>query len=330
MTSRGAGERVAPASGRIAIFAPLLSVATALTVAATALFAVAASAQSPETYASSCVLGGGTTSRCLSGGVTGRSMLGAIGLAAAGGNSVPSTATTLGSRVGGGPRISPFVAVGRSGGALPGGSSGSRDFGITTLRAGVAVGVFDGLRLMPTVGGFLSLDLIATGSVARLPAAHGFSGSVTTLGAGVRVGVLREGFSVPGIAVSIARRYSGASRQDSNPETGSVTADPAATSIRATVGKDAGGVEVVGGFGWDGYSGDVTIPDVLGPGSYTGPVDGSRRLYFVGGSMTFSIVLAVSVEAGWAGGFDPVTGYAGPFDPTTGSAFGSFTARLIL
>jgi hypothetical protein len=194
----------------------------------------------------------------------------------------------------------------------------------------VAVGVFEGLRLMPTVGGFLSLDLIATGSVAQLSANDDFSGSVTTLGAGVRVGVLREGFSVPGISVSIARRYSGASTKGGNLETGSVTVDPVTTSIRATLGKDAGGVEVIGGFGWDDYSGDVTTPDMLGPGSYTGPVDGSRKLYFAGASMTFSIVLTLSAEAGWAGGFDSVTGYVGAFDPTAGAAFGSFAARLIL
>lgn len=287
-------------------------------------------AQSPESYAAACGIAGGSTAVCMDGAVSGRAMMGAIGLAAAGGNSVPGTATTLGSRVGGGPRISPFLSIGRSGGGTPAATAGDLSSGVTSVRGGVALGLFDGLRLMPTVGGFLSVDVIATGSVEMLPDAVASSGASRSFGAGVRVGILREGFSVPGISISIARRYSRESIQASPPSAQAVTVDPKTSSVRATIGKDAGGVELLAGWGWDSYSGDVSIPQALGTGDFTGAVDGSRTLYFAGASMTFSIVLSLSVEAGWAAGFDPVTGYTGSFDPAAGSAFGSVAARLIL
>lgn len=319
MTPREVGERVAPL-----LFAPAVLVGLLLGTPGASLHA-----QSPEGYTSACTAAGGGANACLDGGVSGRAMLGSIGVAAAGGNPVPGTATTLGSRVGGGPRISPFVSFGRSGGGAPAGTEGGLGTGVTSVRTGLAFGIFDGLRIMPTVGGFLSLDLIATGSVQLLPEGIASTNQVRTLGAGVRIGILREGFSVPGISVSVARRYSQAATQDRSPDAASVTADPATTSLRATIGKDAGGVEVLAGWGWDGYSGDVTVTQSLG-GPFTGSVDGSRMLYFAGVSTTLSIVLSLSAEAGWIGGFDAVSGYAGPFDPTAGAAFGSIAARLIL
>lgn len=321
MSSREGGERVASVPLVLLVLAGALGTAGA---------AESVAAQSPESYAAACTTSGGATSVCMDGAVSGRAMLGAIGLASAGGNAVPGSATTLGSRVGGGPRISPFLSIGRSGGSTPASTTDGLGSSVTSVRGGVAVGVFDGLRLMPTVGGFLSVDLIATGSVELLPEGVASSERARTFGAGIRVGILREGFSVPGISVSVAQRYSQEAVQARSPAAASVIVDPKTTSIRATIGKDAGGVEVLAGFGWDGYSGDVSIPGALGSGSYSGAVDGSRTLYFAGASMTFSIVLSLSVEAGWAGGFDPVTGYAGAFDPAAGSAFGSVAARLIL
>lgn len=315
MTLREAGERVAPL-----LVAGLLAIGSALGV----------TAQDPESFISSCTASGGFTSECVDGAVTGRAMFGAIGLAAAGGVAVPGTATTLGSRVGGGPRISPFFSVGRSGGGTTAATDADLATGVTSIRGGVALGLFDGLRIMPTVGGFLSVDLIATGSIQLLPDGIASSGRVRTFGAGLRLGILREGFSVPGISISIAQRYSEEATQTRTPDAFAVRVDPTTTSVRAVVGKDAGGVELLAGLGWDGYSGTVYIPQGVAGPTLGGGLDGSRMLYFGGVSTTLSIVLSLSAEVGWTGGFDPVAAYTGPFDPTAGTAFGSIAARLIL
>ncbi|NIQ58331.1 MAG: hypothetical protein GWM92_00195, partial [Gemmatimonadetes bacterium] len=55
-----------------------------------------------------------------------------------------------------------------------------------------------------------------------------------------------------------------------------------------------------------------------------------RRLYFGSASKTFSLILTLSLEAGFAEGLERVPAYSGAHDPTSGSAFGSFTARLVL
>ena len=135
------------------------------------------------------------------------------------------------------------------------------------------------------------------------------------------------------MSVSVARRFVGTVELTEGVDPVSVRVDPTVTAYRATVGKDLFAVEWLAGVGWEDYGGDVSVrvPDGLG-GSVTasGELPSSRRLYFASASMTFSIVLNVSVEAGWADGFSPVAVYDGAYDPTSGTPFGSLSLRLIL
>ena len=113
----------------------------------------------------------------------------------------------------------------------------------------------------------------------------------------------------------------------------SVSVDPAVTSYRATIGKDLHAVELMAGVGWEEYSGDVATRVQDGLGGFAeaaGDMSGSRRLYFGSAAMTFSIVLTIAVEGGWAEGFNEVPLYAGDYDPTGGTPFGSFSFRLTL
>lgn len=295
------------------------------------------SAQSPDEVAAVCVLGGGRASACAAASVASQAVMGHAGLLSGLGSEVAGTATTLGTRVSGGPR---WAFSGRFGGARLGAptvtdASGMAETGFTgtTFHAGAALGVFEGVRLMPTVGGFLSIDVFASLAVVRLPEADGFPSGTNAFTGGVRVGIFREGFTMPGLSVSAARRLVGEVAYGTSADPISTTVDPSVTSLRATIGKDLHAVELLAGVGWDEYTGDATLRVTNGLGGFAttaGDMSGSRRLYFGSAAMTFSILFTLSVEAGWATGFDPALRYSGAHDPTGRTFYGGLAARLTM
>lgn len=294
-------------------------------------------AQTPDDQAALCAAAGGRPALCAAASVAARSLFGHVGLLGGLGSEVSGTASNLGRRIGGGPRLSFSVRFAAVDMGLPDPSDitglGETNFVAAAVQTGVAVGLFDGLRLAPTVGGFLSLDVFGQTSLLFLPKSEGFGGSVRSYTLGARVGVLREGFTVPGVSISVARRYVG--EFDFGGRAIELTLDPAVTSVRAAISKDFFAVELMAGLGWDDYTGDATLrtSDLTGFGGFStsaGKLSESRFLYFGSAAMTFGLILSVSVEGGWAKGFDPVSGYAGEHDPTKGTAFGSFSFRLTI
>lgn len=293
-------------------------------------------AQTPASVAARCVDGGGEVTLCLAGATTAHALLGHLAAFSSGGSPIPGTASNLGTRVGGGPRLSFFLQGTADSWGLPATGSLAEEESpmVTGIRVGAAAGLFDGFRLMPTVGGFLATDVFADASLLSPGEADGFSGGVNSYAVGARIGLFREGFTMPGASVSIARRFSG-SLGYGDATAGDVvdaTVDPSTTSIRLAVSKDLFAVELLGGFGWDDVSGDVTlrVPDgATGTLVLDDAMDGSRRLYFGSASMTFSLILTLTVEGGWADGVASIPGYAGPFDSGSGGAFGGFSARLV-
>lgn len=273
-----------------------------------------------------------------------------FGLLSAGGSEVAGSAGTLGWRLGSVPRISLGVEVAGARMAAPGLGTEMRSilpddpYFATALQVSGGVGLFDGFSPAPTVGGVLSLDLLGTGSFAFLPEDRGFDGASAAYGAGVRVGILRESFTLPGVSVSAVQRWGGEVELHGAgdgtaavpPET---SFDPSTTSIRATVGKDLVAVGLLLGAGWDRYAGTFRIApgqpgnvdDSFPSGieSTTDDLVDSRFLAFGGASLNF-LILQVSAEVGWAGGLDPVAGRSpgAGFDPTDASWFGSVGARL--
>jgi hypothetical protein len=293
--------------------------------------------QSSEAAAMACVQNGGGAEACTTAAVTARGIMGQLGLLAGGGSEIPGSATSLGTRVGGGPRMTFFArgaAVGMSLPEVGGASDDVLEFAAMALQGGAAVGLWDGLRIMPTVGGFLSLDAFLQGSLLFLPGSEGFDGNSEALTAGVRLGILREGFTVPGISLTASRRFVGeVGFGPTGTAVPTVLVDPAVTSLRAVVGKDLFAVELLGGVGWDDYSGDVVLrvfDDTAGLVTTTTDLSGSRLLYFGSASMTFGIVLSISAQVGWAEGLGPVEGFTGRYDPEGGTLFGWFSARLTL
>ena len=302
-----------------------------------ALAVAPVAAQTPAGLGADCVEAGGEPATCLGGAVAGYSLLGHGSLLAGMGAPAPGTASNLGTRVGGGPRWSVFGQMGTSSWGMPDPTDPAveTELWVPAVRFGAAAGLFDGFRLMPTVGGFLALDVFADASFVLAPGSDGFDGSLRSFAAGARVGLFREGFTVPGVSLSLARRvYGDAGYGDpARGEVFGVTVDPATTSFRAVVGKDLFAVELLGGFGWDDFSGDALLLASDGAGgivSTSGRLEGSRRVWFGSASTTFSLILSLAVEAGWAEGLDPVPALTGEHDPTEGSAFVSFSARLVL
>ena len=279
--------------------------------------------------------------RCTELAVIARALQGHLGLLAGMGSEVAGSVSTLGRRLVGSPRVSGSARFAFVAAALPRlGDRVNEPYPETTfltpsLDAGLTVGVFDGLALMPTVGGFLSLDLFGRAGLLLLPTGEGFEGSVVSLSVGVRVGVLRESFTLPGVSVTASKRAIGRVTLGNTElgDPGAVQLDPNFTSLRATLGKDLFAAGILAGVGWDRYAGAATL-SVSSGGTEAQVADddyvSERLLYFGGVSMNF-LILQLSGEFGWASGFDAVDGYrGGPFDPTGGTLFGSIGFRLTI
>jgi hypothetical protein len=294
-----------------------------------------------EGLAARCALTGASQTRCTELSLTARALQGHIGLLAGLGSEVSGSAGTLGRRLGTTPRVSVGSRAAFASVRLPDladqGVEPSREasFIVPALHVGGAVGLFDGIQLKPTVGGFLSVDLLAQASFLFLPTGEGFDGGTNGYSVGARVGILRESFTLPGIAISLSRRDMGdvVYGDAEGAGGGSVEVDPTVTSVRVTVGKDLLSVGVLAGFGWDTYSGRATIraaTDGAVAVESAPSFDHSRNLIFGGAALNF-LILQLSAEVGWAGGFDDVTEYFGDqFDPSAGTFYGSLAFRITI
>jgi hypothetical protein len=172
-----------------------------------------------------------------------RDLMGDVSLLAGGGSEVPGQSTTLGRRIGGSPRFAVSLGAGGQSVVVPElGASGGGEASpfLPVVQVGLGLGLFDGFSLLPTVGGFLSVDLVGQASFLFFPEAEGFDGRVDVLSIGARVGLLRESFTLPGVTVSVSRRLSGSLGfgDTAAGDAGQVALDPSITSLRATVGKD--------------------------------------------------------------------------------------------
>jgi hypothetical protein len=269
---------------------------------------------------------------------------GGVGLLAAGGAQLPGSASTLGRRFGGMPRLSGSLRGSLALLDVPDvSSSGTAPYpnnsyiGLAT-QASLTAGLLDGFSLIPTIGGVLSLDAFATLGMVTLPAGGGFQDGSTQWGVGANVGLLRESFTMPGLSVSVALRNLGGT-QLGNVGAGDaveVSLDPSVLSVRGTAGKDLLAFGLVAGVGWDRYESDAVIRmPPLAPSTSARQVTAegftSERMLFFGGLSLSMLVLQGSVEGGWARGFGAVPERAsGGYDPQASSLFLTVAARLTL
>ena len=230
----------------------------------------------------------------------------AIVLAAAGGNPVPGSASTLGMRLTSMPR---WTLGGRT--TLAWGSApdlvergGTNTLNLLPLAFALdgSVGVLPGWNPLPTVGGMGSLDLLVGGSVIPLIASDGYSGiGGWSWAAGARVGLLRESFTLPGISVSgMYRQVHGLSLGDEELDrTDSyIDTDLGVLSARAAATKAILLLNLTGGVGYDIVYGDIEFGYASGP-RLTAEDARMERVTFFGGVSYTLMVLHFVLEGGW-------------------------------
>ncbi len=255
-----------------------------------------------------------------------------------------------------------------------GGATGARLNAVAPAISGTAlIGLFPGMDVAPMLGGIGSLDLLA--QATYLPFKTLGSGVFDenspelAYGGGVRIGVLRESFLLPGLAMSAMYRRLGEARfgnvcrgtvQATDTDTsqgynfeqglclgsglpapggdaGEFSFDLHNTSVRAIVSKRLLLLGLAAGVGYDRWGSDIAF-GFRAPGDArffraSGLELSSRRWSaFANGVLSLPFV-ALAIEAGWMEGGATLDGYrpAGSrYDPHSGTWFGSLGARLSL
>lgn len=228
-----------------------------------------------------------------------------VGLALWGGSPVPGSASTLGMRLGSFPRVSVAGRLTLVPMELPPLADLADDAGERGYSVGVSgqstIGVFSGFSPAPTVGGVLSIDAIARLSWASLPGEDRFDeGGVIGGSAGVRVGVIRESFTLPGVSLtgsyghSSTFAYGQPGRGD-----GSMEGGVGGWNATLAVSKRLGPIGLTGGAAWDRYTSRVDLEYPGGPaGGESADARTERWSAFVNASWTV-LIFHGSLEAGW-------------------------------
>lgn len=239
-----------------------------------------------------------------------RSVQPRVGLALWGGSPVPGTASTAGFRIGTTPRVSLSGRVALVPTALP----PLVDRSESTSAVGVVpsasvqstVELMHGYSPLPTVGGFLSLDFLGRVSFGRLPVGKGFDRSdVWGWAAGLRLGVLRESFTLPGVSVTATYGRS-TDVTFGDPEglasDGFVQGAVSGLGLTAAASRGILGVRLTGGVAWDRYGSDVRLGYDGAPAGPLSTVGGDLVMerWSGFGSITWShLIYHTVLEIGW-------------------------------
>jgi hypothetical protein len=265
-----------------------------------------------------------------------------FGIAAAAGNPVPGVEGTRGLTLGIIPKTAAALRVSAAAVHLPNTADPADERSLTPIavRLGTATRVFDG-----SAAGTGAFDLLFEAGVLTATGEDGRTAAI--VGAGARLGLLRETFATPGVALSGVFRHTGPMRYGSLcgslPEcvgfAGQADFGVNDVSARLTIGKRVGPVGLLAGGGWDRFStthGSITYHGSGGfepvGGTVGVDVQDSRWSAFVNLSKSLLIGSAVA-EAGWMSGGDAVPNYApgsGGYDPGQGTFFGSVALRFQL
>jgi hypothetical protein len=261
-----------------------------------------------------------------------------IGIGFSGGNPVPGSSSTMGMRLGTMPRMSLGLRLTAAAVGLPPieqvGRTADLTFPVGSVNADAGLGIYQGLTLLPTVGGFGSLDLIGSAGIMPLPRGSGFDDATAASWAlGARVGLLRESFTAPGVSIDVMYRSVGRMAWGS-PELADRDAfvqldRMRVTSVQGTVGKRMLGFGLTGGASYDRYRGDVAIRirdsaplEIAERGVTT-----SRTSLYGNVSLTV-LILNLASELGWQQGGDAIQGATDRLQK--GGLFGGLAVRLAI
>jgi hypothetical protein len=239
------------------------------------------------------------------------------GIGLVGGNPVLGASSTLGMRLRALPRLTMAARVTGVQLDVPDVTSptASGDVGnlATSINLDAAVGVFSGLSLLPTVGGFGSIDVLASYGWLSLPDEY-VQDNISSWAVGLRIGILRESFTAPGIAVSgmfrsIEGQTFGSFFGPSNTAgTYFIVRDHKVWSGRATVGKRILMLGAVAGIGYDKFTGIGEIQNGSTFNVESTDFDNSRTTLFANLSWTM-LLLNIVAEGGVQRGGSDNTNY---------------------
>lgn len=272
------------------------------------------------------------------------------GILAAGGNPVPGVESTRGLTLMIVPGATASLRVSAARQSLPDLGSESagdeRDAVATAVRLGLVKTLFNGVAAGP-VSGVGSIDLLVDGAV--LPAAGQSRKTATSIGAGVRLGLIRETFATPGVAVTAMYRSVGRQEYGHLCPIPDVACDDSGVgeasfgvrdvSGRLTVGKRVGPVGLLGGVGIDRFStsgGQVVFfgNTVEGPDRISLSMDRHDTRWSFFGNLSYGLLVGSLVaEAGYMTGGEPsivFDGDAGMYEAGKGTPFGSLALRITL
>lgn len=286
-----------------------------------------------------CVAGAASAAACAGAVETLDVLLGRVPRIAAGGNPVPGTASTIGRRIGA-PRVTLAARVSGGRFEVPGEAtpSDAEGTGAGSLNVDVSIGLLNGFSPAPTVGGVGSVDLLASAGTVLMPSSVGFPGDKPfTWMAGLRLGILRESFTAPGISLSgTYRRVGRLERGDVAPAANSSHIrldDLSQVAVSAAIGKRLTLLALTAGVGYDWYSGEARVR-VAGAGGGSHEVNESiddARAHLLANLGWTVRVWTLSLELGWQSsgntfgdGRSSVSGVGG------GGLFASLAARLTI
>lgn len=244
-----------------------------------------------------------------------------LGIAVAGGNPVLGTASPIGTRFRGIPRLYigarlnfafpevPDVVAYAGSDPRPGAAS---DFVLPAARLDLSVGLFEGVNPAATLSGFGAVEVLGSLGVLILPSGQGFRSNSTTLGLGLRVGLLRESFTAPGISVTGAYRWTGDLDYGSAPagDDSELGLDLGVWAVRAGISKSFSVFGLTLNGGYDAYRSDVHLSLVDPESGELRPViERSRPADLDAGRWSASLDIAylvlyfaAVVELGWQEG----------------------------
>ncbi len=225
------------------------------------------------------------------------------GIALSGGNPLLGASSTLGIRLGAIPKVS--VAARVTGARLVISDEESADAAdelssiARSINADASLGIFSGFSLLPTVGGFGSIDLLGSYGKLSLSDDDRFTGDPSSWAAGVRIGILRESFTAPGISVSAMYRSIGTySHTVGEPgiDAGTIMIldNNLAVNLRATVGKRILMLGAVAGVGYDRFNSDAAL--VTPAGTLTQELETSATTFF--GNLSWTMLILHIVGEG--------------------------------
>lgn len=191
-----------------------------------------------------------------------------IGIVLAGGSPVLGTASPLGAKF-------RFIPRAQLGGRIsfvvaelpdiinypdePGAPVGTVSFLLPAPQLDVDVGLFSGLNVTETLGGFLAVELLGSLTSVILPSGAGFVNDATGLGLGARLGLLRESFTAPGISVSATYKWIGRIQfgDVTRGDDGQFGLDMRVSSFRGGLSKSFSAIGLALTLGYDNYDSDV-------------------------------------------------------------------------